>query len=91
MVIKCLMRTICYIRAIKDLIRYGIWILHCYETIEEPAIIVATESSFRVSDNLIHTPNEIVYPNAELITGRCIYCGKKELSWRNRDKALERI
>lgn len=74
-----------------DLIRYGIWTPHCYETTSEPAIIIATESSFRVSDNLTHASNETVYPNAELITGRCIYCGKRELGWRNKDRTLEKI
>ncbi len=69
MVIKHLMRIICYLKAIMNLIRLGICTPHCYETTTEPAIIIATESSFQVSDNLLHASNETVYPNAILEQG----------------------
>jgi len=67
---------------IADWLRYGISVRHLYrEVSREPAIIIATETSFRVSDNYEHGPNEGVYPNACLIKSRCIRCGHEDVGW----------
>lgn len=71
----------CYAVAIKDLITHGIWVPHIFRDEYEDAIIIATDKSFRVSDNYQHTPDEKVYAPATLIRSKCIHCGKVEYSW----------
>lgn len=75
-------RIICWARAIPFWVRSGIWCPHVYkEETREPAIIISTTNSFRVSDNYVHNPNETVHPKATLIKSKCVCCGKEERSW----------
>ena len=75
--------------AISDYLKHGTWVQHLYEEVEEtPAIIIATENSFRVSDNYQHEPNETVYPNATLIRCRCVRCGHEMFEWKNNNKNM---
>lgn len=72
----------CYAKAVQDLVVYGAWMPHVYsEGDYERCIIIATDSSFRVSKGLEHTSEETVHPDACLIRSYCICCGKKDLSW----------
>jgi hypothetical protein len=57
------------------------WVPHIYTCEYEKAIIIATDNSFRVSDNYNHKPNETVYENACLITYTCKECGHKSYAW----------
>lgn len=81
-------RIKCFIIAIIDLIRYRVYSPHFYTQTEEPAIIIATDNSFRVSDNYQHTPNETVYPNSTLLHCKCKYCGHEMLSWIDNNKDM---
>lgn len=78
---RYLKRCICYAKAVRDLFRHGIWIPHVFKDTYEKAIIIATDHSFRVSQDYQHLPGETVHKDAYLIRSRCIYCGKEELSW----------
>lgn len=62
-------------------LRCGEFSSHIFKDTFEPAIIIATDKNFRVSDTLRHSQEETVHPNACLIKSKCIYCGKEELSW----------
>lgn len=85
-------RIRCYGKAIWDLLTRGIWIPHVFRDEYEKAIIIATDKSFRVSDNYQHTPEEKVYAPATLIRSKCIYCGKEELSWmQGRPENIRRL
>lgn len=84
-------RVVCWIKAIPFFIRSGIWCPHIYmEVKREKAIIIATSDSFRVSNNLLHNANEKVYPKATLITDRCVCCGKKNMSWFDKEPMILR-
>lgn len=75
-------RLICYMIFVFDWIRYGISVRHLYtEVSREPAIIIATDAGFRVSNNYEHSAEETVWPLACLIKSRCIRCGHEDLSW----------
>lgn len=79
-------KTLCYIKAIPLYIKCGVWSPHIYkEETREQAIIISTENSFRVSKSFIHNDEEIVHPNATLIKNKCIYCGKENFSWFDRE------
>ena len=72
----------CYIVALIDFFKHGCFVPHIYKDVEcKKAIIIATEDSFRVSDNYEHTANESVYPGALLVTSKCVCCGKEMQSW----------
>ena len=77
-----LSRGACTIKAVPFLLSSGEWVPHVFSDTEEPAIIISTDTGFRVSRDLRHGPGETVHKNAVLIRSRCIYCGKEELSWR---------
>ena len=83
-------RCRCYIRAVIDYFKHGCFaIVRNYMIIEEiPCIIIATDKSFRVSDNYQHTKDETVYKNATLTRSKCIYCGAEELSWKDNDNEI---
>ena len=77
-------RILCYLKAIPQLVRSGIWCPHTYKEIEKhPSIIITTKNGFRVAKNYMHRENETVYPNATLVKSKCKYCGAIELSWFN--------
>lgn len=38
-----------------------------------------------MSKSFIHNDEEIVHPNATLIKNKCIYCGKENFSWFDRE------
>ena len=84
-------RIKCFLIAILDYIKYGSFTQHLFIDTEEPAIIIATDTSFRVSDNFQHEPGETVYPNATLIRSKCKYCGYESLSWKNNNKDISII
>lgn len=85
-----LKRCVCYVKAFRDYLKYGVWVPHVYSDTCEKAIIIATRNSFRVADNYNHVPGESVYRNAGLIRSRCIYCGAEQLSWvREFDRFVE--
>lgn len=71
----------CFFVGIHTLFRYGQWLPHVYMQSVVPEIIIASDRGFRVSTSFAHNAGERVYPNACLITGQCIYCGKREYSW----------
>ena len=72
----------CYIKAIIDFLKYGNFIPHRYKDVENKrTIIIATDDSFRTSDNFEHSADETVYPDALLVKSKCICCGKEMLSW----------
>ena len=74
----------CLKLAISNYVERGTFVQHFYEEVEEkPAIIIATKTSFRVSDNFQHDPNETVYPNATLIRCKCIRCGHEMFEWKD--------
>ena len=75
-------RIICWIKALPLFFKTGIWCPHIYkEETRSEEIIIATNKSFRVADNYLHTSNETVHPHATLITSKCICCGKTDFSW----------
>ena len=72
----------CYFKALIGFFKHGVFVPHVFRDVEcKKTIIIATENSFRASDNYRHEPNEYVYPEALLVTSRCIYCGKEEQRW----------
>lgn len=80
-------RLFCWIKAIPFFVKSGFWCPHIYgETTEEPAIIISTENSFRISNSYEHQPNETVHKNAILMKSKCIYCGKEEICWYEKAK-----
>lgn len=81
-------RIECFIRGVIGYIRHGAFVQHLYEETREPAIIIATENSFRVSDNFQHEPNETVYKNATLINLKCIRCGHTISEWEDNDEKI---
>ena len=82
-------RIECFIRGIDCFIKHGAFVQHFYKEVEEtPAIIIATENSFRVSDNYQHESSETVYPNATLVKCECIRCGHIMFEWKNNDKEI---
>lgn len=77
----------CYIKAIFGFFEHGVYIPHVFRDEEKTkGIIIATDNSFRISDNYEHAKNEKVYKNALIIKSRCICCGKEDISWWNLDK-----
>ena len=82
----------CYGTALWSLLVHGIWVPHVFRDEYEDAIIIATDKSFRVSDNYEHTQDERVYAPATLIRSKCIYCGKQELSWmQGREENIRKL
>lgn len=72
----------CFLIAIKDFICYGVWIRHLYADPEySEGIVIASDTSFRISDNYAHNENERVYKNAIIEKCRCRYCNKEHISW----------
>ena len=72
----------CYIIAFVEFIMHGNFSPHVFRDVEcKKTIIIATDDSFRVSENYIHNQNETVYPGALLITSRCVCCGKETQRW----------
>lgn len=72
----------CYIKAVLGFFKHGVFIPHIFRDVDcKKSIIIATDDSFRVSDNYLHEPNETVYPDALLVTSRCICCGKETQRW----------
>ena len=86
---KYLKRCICFIKAVRDLLKHGIWIPHVYKDTYEKAIIIATDHSFRVAQDYQHVRGELVYKDAYLIRSRYIYCGKEDLSWAADSRYLD--
>lgn len=76
------MIILCYLKALLTFLCKGIWVVHMYGKSQyKKTTIIATNSSFRESDNYNHESNESVYKDAYLITNTCLCCGKKEYSW----------
>lgn len=72
----------CYFIALIEFFKYGSFVPHTFRDVEcKKTIIIATDDSFRVSDNYRHEENETVYSNALLVTSRCSCCGKEIQSW----------
>ena len=84
-------RIKCFLKSIIDFIRYGAYMQHVFVEKEEPAIIISTDTSFRVSDNFQHDSNETVHRNATLIRSTCKYCGYETLSWKDNDKRMLKL
>lgn len=80
---KVLKRIKCFSKSVVDYFKYGgAFIMHNFIEVERtPCIIIATDTSFRVSDNYQHDSNETVYKNATLIRSKCKYCDVEDLSW----------
>ncbi len=77
-------KLICYLKAIPFFIRSGVWCPHRYkEESKETGIVIATDNSFRISDNFLHSNKEIVYPKATIIRSKCVHCGNEDISWYN--------
>ena len=75
-------RVLCWLKAIPLWLRCGAWVPHIYgESEYEKAIIIATETGFRVSDSLMHESGETVHKDACLIRCRCVNCGREDVSW----------
>lgn len=79
--IKKYKKIICYIRAILRFIKIKEWCPHIYKQSIEPAIIISTPKTFRISNNYIHNANETVHPNAGLIKCTCKICGYTTFTW----------
>lgn len=77
------MALICYLRAFIDYLRSGVYVPHLFTEVgrEENKIIFSTDSSFRVSENYNHLPNEKLHLNSTVITCKCKYCGKLMYEW----------
>ena len=86
---KYLKRGICYLKAVRDFLKHGVWVPHVFGYTCEKTIIIATEHSFRVARSFEHTSEETVYKDAYLIRNRCIHCGKEELSWARDGRFLD--
>lgn len=73
---------ICYIKALKEFFRHGIFVPHVYRDISaKRTIIISTDTGFRVSRDWGHEPRETVHPNAILVTSKCTCCGKESHRW----------
>lgn len=83
-------RIKCFLIAVIDFFKYKSFMpQHIFVTEkEEPAIIIATDNSFRVSDNFQHSPEETVYPNATLIHCKCERCGYVTFLWKNNNEHI---
>lgn len=82
-------RLWCCLRAIPYFLRSGIWCPHVYsDTDKSEGIVIASDNSFRVSNNYTHTDAERVYPKATIIRSKCIYCGKEDISWYSTEPIL---
>ena len=71
----------CILQGLEMWFRCGEYIPHIFECSYEKAIIISTDTGFRVSTNYIHSDKETVHKDACLIKGKCIYCGKENLGW----------
>lgn len=72
----------CHFKALIEFVKHGVFVPHTFRDVEcKEAIIIATDTSFRVSDNFQHKPNETVYSGALLVTSKCACCGKEMQSW----------
>jgi len=81
----------CYLLAIIDWLKcvfthfsFPPFSLFVHEFVEQPsrkAIIISTDTSFRVSKGYAHEFGETVHPHATLFTDRCRRCGKERHSW----------
>lgn len=78
---KLIMKLRCILRGLSMWLSCGEYIPHVYKSSYEKAIIISTDTSFRVSKNYIHSDKETVHKNACLIRSKCIYCGKESQSW----------
>lgn len=79
-------RIVCWLKAIPFWLRTGVWCPHVFIICEsKPAIIIATDKSFRVSENYEHNENETVYPYATLMTWKCECCGTTTTDWSDGD------
>lgn len=80
-------RARCIWKAIKDWLRYGVWVRHIYE-IEKNyrANVIYDDKHFRVSYSLNHKPGEKVEQGAYIQECRCIMCGHKDTSWYSKER-----
>ena len=74
-------RIRCWLKAIPLWFRCGAWAPHLYKCTYEKAIIIATDKSFRVSENVWHDYGETVYEDACLMTCTCQRCGHTQYGW----------
>ena len=82
-------RIKCFTLAVINLFKNGRFVQHFYkEEKEEPAIIIATDTNFRVSHNYQHELHETVYPNATLIHCKCERCGHTMLEWKDNSNPI---
>lgn len=80
---------ICYLKAVPFYIKTGIWCPHIYKEDDKfNGIIIATNKSFRISNNYAHRKNEVVHPKATIIRSKCICCGKEYLSWYDQEPLI---
>ena len=72
----------CYVKALIEFCKYGVFVPHVYkDSSAERATIISTDTGFRVAKDWIHEPNEAVHHNALLVTSKCVCCGKEVQSW----------
>lgn len=82
---KKMKSIICNLKAIPLWIKYGVWVPHLYEEVEETrGIVISTKDSFRISDNYVHDPDETVHMDATITKLRCCDCGKEIIIWYDR-------
>lgn len=84
--IAAIKRAGCIIKAIPLFLRCGCWVPHVYaETGTRKGVrIAATESSFRIADDLRHSPDEELCEDCTVVEMRCIHCGKETKGWYRR-------
>jgi len=78
---KIINKLKCVFQGLKMWVRCGEYIPHIYKDTYEKAIIISSDTGFRVSTNFIHSGAETVHKDACLIRSKCIYCGKESLGW----------
>lgn len=76
-------RIKCFLTAVYYFLKNGVWVQHVYDDYEilKDKIVIATDSSFRIADSYNHNINEVVYPHADVIKSRCVFCGKETVGW----------
>ena len=77
-------RIKCIGQGVAHTARKGFYLTHLFkeETTDFiPAIIIANENGFRISETLEHKADEEVYPKGGYKVYYCVRCGKKEMGW----------
>lgn len=74
-------RLLCWIKAIPLWLKCGEFVPHLYEATTQEAIIISTDTGFRVAENYEHIEGETVHPYAILEKCKCVFCGHEEFSW----------